>query len=526
MFLDLIGAQLYFCDVTILTVGFGDLYPTTDVGRGIVFPYSVGGIIMLGLVISSIYKFMKQLSEKNVVQKHVDRMRSRTLERTVTSSFDFRQREEEHSRVRKRLFSQSQDQEKSKDGELPTISAPSSPRPQRTPTAHAVHRAATFPRKVIPNRKPRLLLRREEKDRFDAMRRIQRQTSKFKKWYALSISVIAFGVLWCIGAVVFWQAEKNAQGMTYFQALYFCYISLLTIGYGDMSPKSNAGRTFFVVWSLVAVPTMTLLVSDMGDTVVDKFKTWANDLADFTVLPKYGIWRAFLERHPWLLNWIQKRIEERAERRRVKAGFQIEDPEAASDDVEGDDRDELELTTTTSTALPVLAQEAEADAQGHVPTQASLARRLALSIRRVAGDLRRENPKRYDYEEWVEFTRLIRFSSSKAGEKGEGVLEEEEQEGLVDWDWIGEDSPLVSGVSESEWLLTRLCESLVRVERRTEAKCRLEEVKRARDQTVSSSVRSRPTGTNGKEQGENRDPSEGNDRSQIDGKVMASSANG
>jgi hypothetical protein len=36
--------------VTILTVGFGDLYPTSDLGRGIVFPYSVGGIIMLGLV--------------------------------------------------------------------------------------------------------------------------------------------------------------------------------------------------------------------------------------------------------------------------------------------------------------------------------------------------------------------------------------------------------------------------------------------------------------------------------------------
>lgn len=38
---------LYFSDVTILTVGFGDLYPTSNTGRGLVFPYSVGGIIML-----------------------------------------------------------------------------------------------------------------------------------------------------------------------------------------------------------------------------------------------------------------------------------------------------------------------------------------------------------------------------------------------------------------------------------------------------------------------------------------------
>ncbi len=37
--------QLYFCDVTILTVGFGDIVPSNDIGRGLVFPYSVGGIM-------------------------------------------------------------------------------------------------------------------------------------------------------------------------------------------------------------------------------------------------------------------------------------------------------------------------------------------------------------------------------------------------------------------------------------------------------------------------------------------------
>ncbi|KAF2658218.1 voltage-gated potassium channel [Lophiostoma macrostomum CBS 122681] len=462
---------LYFCDVTILTVGFGDLYPTTDVGRGIVFPYSVGGIVMLGLVISSIYKFMRQLSEKNVIQKHIERMRTRTLERTVTSSFDLRQREyEANNLVRKRNVVHGR-----------PISGPSEPRLYEAATSNTVHRAATLPQRLAQKRKPRLLLLREEKDRFDAMRRIQQKTNKFKKWYALSISVVAFGVLWCIGAVVFWQAEKKAQGMTYFQALYFCYVSLLTIGYGDLSPKSNAGRCFFVVWSLIAVPTMTILVSDMGDTVVDKFKTWANDLADFTVLPKYGIWRAFLEKHPWLMSWLQRKVEKHAVKKRLKRGFEIEDPEAnPTDDDAFDDGDGLELTTTTSTALPVLAQEAEADAVGNIPCPASLARRLAQSIRRVATDLRLHNPKRYEYEEWVEFTRLIRFSSNRAGEKGEGVIEEEEQEGLVEWDWIGEDSPLMSGVSESEWLLSRLCESLVRVERRAEAKWRLEEVRKGR----------------------------------------------
>lgn len=463
---------MYFCDVTILTVGFGDLYPTTDLGRGIVFPYSVGGIVTLALIVSSIYKFVRELGEQNIVQKHIERMRKSTVERTVSSSFDLRQREhEEHRLIRRRTFEQKG---------RPSIGAPTQPRVMRTSMGNTVRRVTSHapslsvPRPLQRNRKPRLLVMREEKDRFQAMRDIQHRSRKFKKWMALVTSVIAFGILWCVGAVVFWQCEKDAQGMTYFQALYFCYVSLLTIGYGDLSPKSNPGRCFFVVWSLIAVPTMTILVSDMGDTVVHKFKKWSDELADFTVLPKEGIWRDYLEKHPWLLNWLQKRIAKRAAKRRLKKGFEPADPDAPRDQSNGnldsgDAEEQLDLQVTLSPSLPTLAQEAEQDAEGKPPSRATLSRRLALSIKRVAADMRLPHPKRYEYEEWVEFTRLIRFTRSTAGEHGEGVLEEEEAEGLVDWDWIGADSPLMSGMTESEWLLNRLCESLVRLERRKEA---------------------------------------------------------
>jgi len=33
------------------------------------------------------------------------------------------------------------------------------------------------------------------------------------------------------------QAEKHTQGMTYFKALYLCYVSLLTVGYGKVIPN-------------------------------------------------------------------------------------------------------------------------------------------------------------------------------------------------------------------------------------------------------------------------------------------------
>lgn len=461
---------MYFCDVTILTVGFGDLFPTTDLGRGLVFPYSVGGTITLALIVSSIYKFMREIGEENIVQKHVERMRKSTVQRTVTSSFDLRQREHaEHHLIRKRTL-----------GRMgrPSISAPTEPRAMHTAMGNTVRRVTGMtpsipvPKPLKRNRKPRMIILREEKDRFQAMRDIQHNSRKFRKWMALVFSVTAFGLLWCVGAVVFWQAEKDAQGMTYFKALYFCYVSLLTIGYGDLSPKSNAGRCFFVVWSLIAVPTMTILVSDMGDTVVDKFKKWSDELADFTVLPKEGIWRSFLDKHPWLLHWIQRRIDNRAAKKRLKRGFETADPDEEQDTENQDNEnleEQLDRQATRNPSLPTLAQEAEQDAEGKSPSHASLSRRLALSIKRVAADLHLSEPKRYDYEEWVEFTRLIRYTRSNAGKSGDGVLEEEEEEGLVDWDWIGTDSPLMSGLSEPEWLLNRLCESLVRLDRRKES---------------------------------------------------------
>ncbi|KAH7084172.1 hypothetical protein FB567DRAFT_76693 [Paraphoma chrysanthemicola] len=463
---------LYFCDVTILTVGFGDLVPTTDVTRGIVFPYSVGGIITLALIVSSLYKFVREIGEDKVITKHVNRLREKTLKRTVTSSFDLRHLEPSERRlIRKRSIG------------FPRISTPANPRPLRTTIGNTVRRAATISRNIVPdalkiNKEPQLILMKE-KDRFDAMRQIQADTKKFKKWMALFWSVTTFSILWCVGAVVFWQAEKDTQAMSYFQALYFCYISLLTIGYGDLAPKSNAGRCFFVIWSLIAVPTMTILVSDLGDTVVDKFKKWSDELADFTVLPKEGIWRAFLEKHPWLLNWLQRRIDSRHAKQRLRRGFDTMDPNtanstanaASSTDPENppDPDHDVDLTLTEHPTIPELAQDIV-----KIPTQASLSRRLALSIKKVSLDFRLTTPKRYTYEEWVEFTRLIRLTTPERLDRDLGTNiedENENEEGLVNWDWIGDDSPMMSGMTESEWLMERLCESLVRLERRKEVAC-------------------------------------------------------
>src|SRR2546423_12803443 len=87
-----------------------------------------------------------------------------------------------------------------------------------------------------------------------------------------------------IGAVVFLKAEEN-QSWSYFECVYFAYTTLLTIGFGDFQPVSNSGKAFFVFWTLLAVPTLTILISNMSDTLIQLIKDLTIWLGEVTVLP-------------------------------------------------------------------------------------------------------------------------------------------------------------------------------------------------------------------------------------------------
>lgn len=52
---------------------------------------------------------------------------------------------------------------------------------------------------------------------------------------------------------------------------------VLTSNAGDLTPTSNAGKAVFVIWSLLAVPSLTILISNLGDT----FVKWFTDLTNY-----------------------------------------------------------------------------------------------------------------------------------------------------------------------------------------------------------------------------------------------------
>ncbi|KAB8301393.1 hypothetical protein EYC80_003267 [Monilinia laxa] len=487
---------LYFCDVTILTVGFGDFVPNNDLGRGLLFPYAVIGIIFLGLMVNSLRKFAAGMSQEKIIKHHAMRQQQQTIGRTVTNEKEIRDRlglpprsntkrrsvventpEASASGIQRRssldqyghfdvqgrtiTFQKNKVHSFGGQGSAGRTHNSSIPLSRNAKFQKRAHSKSLNVRNL--QRREKLFLLREEKDRFDAMREIQSNVRKFKQYYALTMSVIAFAILWCGGATVFWRAEKREQDMTYFEALYFCYVSLLTIGYGDFAPKSNAGKPFFVVWSLIAIPTMTILISDMSSTVIAAINRGTFTLADWTVMPKEGVWHDFLANHPRLHEWLSKRTREREAKKRIRRGFDVQNPDDRQISII-DDAD----PNPEPTSLGQVVEQVEKPAE---QTEHDLARKLALAIKHVANDLRAAKPKKYSYTEWVEFTRLIRFSTHSARK----VEEEEEDESLVEWDWIGEDSPMLADVSESEWVLDRLCESLNRYTRRQGRVTRQEE---------------------------------------------------
>lgn len=244
--------SLYFCIVTLLTIGFGDFVASDDVGRGLVFPYTVGGTIILGLMVSSIHRFAQELSKEKVIKQHIETRRIKTLARAVTTApaptsasstgvpnisrpLEAAQIQHDIDEKARRAVTEGrtidfQLPQKSNDQVSGTTGTKQPSLLTRTLTLEKVVSLRNRIPLLTPSKNQKAILMKNEKDRFDKMRDIQTAAKTFKKWYALTMSVISFGILWCVGAVVFWVVEADTQQLSYFQALYFCYVSLLTIG--------------------------------------------------------------------------------------------------------------------------------------------------------------------------------------------------------------------------------------------------------------------------------------------------------
>ena len=100
--------------------------------------------------------------------------------------------------------------------------------------------------------------------------------------------------------LAYWRANiSKIEKWSYFNAMYFCFLCLITIGYGDYAPKTSLGRVF-VSWS-GCCPLMTILVSNVGDTLYDI----SNDISAW-----FSTWMFSTKEEYRDLKWKKKKLQE------------------------------------------------------------------------------------------------------------------------------------------------------------------------------------------------------------------------
>lgn len=440
---------VYWADYTLLTVGIGDFSPSTHLGRSLLFPFAIGGIIILGLVIGSIRSLVLERGKVKMGARMVEKERRRLLNRISKNN---------------------------KAAVLEPVSEGSAKIP----------RASTkkFEKELVQMTE---LQRREQE--FNLMRRIQKEATARRRWSSLIISGSTWFILWFAGAAIFKATERN-QVWSYFGSLYFSYTSLLTIGYGDFYPQSNSGKAFFVFWSLLAVPSLTILISNMGDTIIKGIRDLTLWIGKLTVLPgekgEKGIvatikglkestgmtanGKLFTKRRePAPLTTMKKEIEKEERPQSSTSTAQLNNTAQLKGKLE-----EVDLRQTDPAAY---RKQAEKDI---LKSKIHYHHYIIQEISEVLTHLNASPAKEYSYEEWAWYLKLIGEDESEATTHrravkrpqadGKGVVVGEMTEGeerdpgkeRVAWSWVDNRSPLMGEKSEAEWVLERLTRKLQR----------------------------------------------------------------
>ncbi|KAF8815146.1 voltage-gated potassium channel [Phlegmacium glaucopus] len=499
---------VYWADYTVLTVGFGSDFPLKKtLARMLLIPYAPFGITLLALVVGSVRGLVLERAKEKVTMRHLGKERDRWMDN-----------------INKTL----QNKE-----EATGLVAPPQPRSiflcrrrkkfQHLPgvIAHA---------QSVPHQDQHGMWHHAE---FELMRYIQITAEQSERYFALIVSFLVFLIIWIGGSLIFWACEHKQQRWTYLESLYFTYTTLLTIGYGDFFPASPAGRPFFVAWSLVAVPAMTVLIGNLGNTVVRVVQEVTDWMGRRTVLPEYreeGSKRK--DRKRGEVKNDQASVELDTIRERPSAldpglvspepsfspGRTLPVPNYADLPFASSSGERQEASPAPQVELSVESrderkpdpdahktpQKSEGKHSGHNLSQVrSEAALLAREITKLAKDVWNQPPKKYAWEEWVNFLKML-------GDEGRKVLEPDKEvstnlpensvnqgtqvERLHDddggqhnhhrryyshlnaqfkkrhgirtdgdewhWTWLDDKGPLFSQQTETEWILSRLCSRL------------------------------------------------------------------
>ncbi|GAA94061.1 hypothetical protein E5Q_00708 [Mixia osmundae IAM 14324] len=261
---------LYFTIVTCSSVGFGDIYPTSIAVRVFDIFFATGGIIFLALLIAVARETLLESFQQAYTHRRkllVERARLRRKQKAAHRAARLKAREE--------ALASGQD-----------VPAAYKPGGGRSGARSMGERLESRKIKVgvsagkdwidswfvkwgwkdsISSVKLKRSLTQESMDQDRSYQHFKKQLKSEERrefWVKLGFALGMFFFFWGVGSFIFTLTE----GWDYFDAFWFSFVYFSTIGYGDFSPKSSAGRAFFICWALLGIANLTLLFSILTES--------------------------------------------------------------------------------------------------------------------------------------------------------------------------------------------------------------------------------------------------------------------
>ncbi|KAF7763824.1 hypothetical protein Agabi119p4_8361 [Agaricus bisporus var. burnettii] len=465
---------LYWADYTLLTIGFGSELPLkTTAGRMILIPFAAVGLLIVGLIVNSVRGLVVERTRGRITKRRLQKERTKW------------------AKVINKLRSGTE--EERKEAERRFINP----------------RNRWWKRKVREVTEDDREKKRWKIREFLLMRHIEDHSNKMERYIALASSFLFFVIVWVGGSVVFWACQlSDPAPWTYPESLYFTYATVLTIGFGDFYPTTASGRPFSVIWSLLAVPSVTIFIQNVGETIAGEVQNGVEWVGRWSFLPekRSGVGEKPIENR----NEDEERGGDICQRK-----FSIQIPPIENHRTTIKDKGKCRLsiekedagrTLSNPQLLPQQSPQIPTTISG--TTQQPLSFRLSRSITKISRDAAKDPTIRYTWHEWVRWLRLMDEAGEVLGvygcyqdsddngkdadpascrdhssPRGISVPDDRQQHQrkqqygdsidgrtrsrterttttLVDrwrWGWLDDNGPLFSSISEARWVLERLC---------------------------------------------------------------------
>ena len=225
------------------------------------------------------------------------------------------------------------------------------------------------------------------------------------------------------------------------------------------------------------MPSLTILISNMGDTIVKGIRDLTLWVGNFTVLPgekgvlatvKEGVGKVTGGRLGGALKEVEEEEEEmppgllgESERRDGGANAEAGSIRSTKHDPESTKPEPRTARIAGGEKTNSLPEDRK---EYHVV--------LVREMSKVMAHLNSSPAKQYSFEEWAWYLKLIGEDESseethrrplrkpEADGEGLGVVGEGDETERLEWSWMGNRSPLMGGKGEAEWVLERLMRRL------------------------------------------------------------------